>query len=165
MWLAPRCGVGLNALLGRAPPIPPSAHDPPDSSATDPAPEAAHSEALTSEERCSRANGKAHQDKSRNETPNSKTSILGLSLAAQLSLSIQIRLQNSLRDCFGLLLFHVPRLLISGLTPKLSRDAKRRRLERLVGPLLATGQTPLVGNAKPRRLRKKSLQQDEREVQ
>src|SRR5690606_11037415 len=134
MWFAPRCGVGLNALLGRALPIPPSAHDPPDSSATDPAPEAANSEALASEERCSRTNGKAHQDKSRNEAPDRKTSILGLSLAAQLSLSIQIRLKNDLRDCFGLLLFHVPRLLISGLTPELSRAAKRRRLGRIVRP-------------------------------
>src|SRR5690606_7623625 len=92
-------------------------HGPRDCGATNPAPEPADCESLAHGERCSCANGEANQHERGYDAPDREASLFGLPLATQLSLDAQIRLKNGLRDCFGLLLFHVPAFLISGLTP------------------------------------------------
>src|SRR5690606_1921365 len=150
MCFAERSGFGLNALLGRGSPITPSTHGPPDCGATNPAPEPADCESLAHGERCSCANGEANQHERGYDAPDREASLFGLPLATQLSLDAQIRLKNGLRDCFGLLLLHVPAFLISGLTPELSRAAKRRRLGRTVRRQpLALGRYPRRHHATP----------------
>src|SRR5690606_22821824 len=82
-------------------------------------------ETLACEVRNSRTDGEAHQHERGDETSERKASVLDLTLAPKLRLNFQVRLKNGLRDRFGLLLFHVPGLPISGLTLKLSRIVQR----------------------------------------
>src|SRR5690606_17941179 len=91
-------------------------------------------ESLAHGERCSCANGEANQHERGYDAPDREASLFGLPLATQLSLDAQIRLKNGLRDCFGLLLFHVPAFLISGLTPELRFFSQLRGERRTADP-------------------------------